>query len=88
MGDLNERFDHVDDLDIKLITRRPRYCAQYLHVGNYNLIDNTKQDMLEELYSKGCKSIGELEEIYMNHPHCNPPEKLKILLRQEIQILT
>jgi hypothetical protein len=83
MKDLQER---LGKMDFKIaMTRVPkRRCAQLLHEGSYQTIDTTKQNLLNELHKEGYSPIGNPQEIYMNHPHCNPPEKLKILLRQEI----
>lgn len=83
MGDLERRLGNLN-LDIKLSSLPQRYCAQYLHTGSYNHIEASIDNMLEGLTKKGLKHNGRPQEIYMNHPHCNPPEKLKILIRQEI----
>ncbi|GAA0358717.1 GyrI-like domain-containing protein [Bacillus horti] len=85
MNDLKKRHEFVSDLTLSLNDRPKRKCAQFLHIGDYNQIESSKQYVLEEIKAKGCSAKGRMEEIYMNHPHCNPPEKLKVLLRQEIE---
>lgn len=83
MNDLRVRHDTYETN--LLLTEIPqRICAQLLHKGNYSYIEESKQRLNEELSKNGYRLIGKPQEIYMNHPHCNPPEKLNILLRQEI----
>lgn len=84
MTDLRERYDFVKNLSISLNSRQERKCAQLLHFGEYSHIESSKQYLLEEINAKGYSPTGRLEEIFMNHPHCNPPDKLQILLRQEV----
>jgi len=84
MTDLRERYDFVKNLSISLYSRQERKCAQLLHFGEYSHIESSKQNLLEEINAKGYSPKGSLEEIFMNHPHCNPPDKLQILLRQEV----
>lgn len=85
MEDLERRLGSFN-LDIKLTSLPQRYCAQFLHTGSYINIEASIDFMINELTIKGLKLIGGPQEIFMNHPHCNPPEKLKILLRQEIDV--
>ncbi|WP_158299290.1 hypothetical protein [Paenibacillus antri] len=85
MNDLKKRQEFIGDVSISLVDKRKRCCAQYLHSGDYNLIDSSKEYLLEEIHAKGFTPKGGTQEIFMNHPHCNPPEKLKVLLRQEIE---
>jgi len=84
MSDLGRKYDFVKDLSISLIFRKERNCAQLLHFGEYNQIESSKQYLLEGIYAEGFTPTGKLGEIFLNHPHCNPPDKLQILLRQEI----
>lgn len=85
MKDLMKR--HTDYETNLSLTKLPlRVCAQLLHKGDYRFIDSSKQKLTEELKHKGYQLIGKPQEIFMNHPHCNLPEKLNILLRQEISI--
>lgn len=86
MSDLNRRFGGLD-FTISLTKLPSRYCAQLLHIGSYDFIDSSRQHLENKLESMGYKTKGRIQEIYMNHPHCNPPEKLKILLRQEVDVL-
>jgi len=83
MNDLANRLDKFDS-NLSLAHVPQRNCAQLLHTGKYDHIDSTKQSLLEELNDKGYSFTGRPQEIFMNHPHCNPPHKLNILLRQEI----
>lgn len=85
MDDLNKRLGKFD-FTITLTTMPERHCAQYLHTGSYENIESSRQHMINELENMGYKTKCRIQEIYMNHPHCNPPEKLKILLRQEISL--
>ncbi|UTR10754.1 GyrI-like domain-containing protein [Evansella sp. LMS18] len=83
MKDLNQRLGKMDFV-IKLTDLPKRRCAQLLHEGPYENIEKTRAHLNKGLTQEGCTPKGEVQEIYLNHPHCNPPEKLKILLRQEI----
>lgn len=83
MNDLKKRHD-INELNLSLTTIPERFCAQLLHKGNYSYVEQSKQMLVEELNKSGYQSVGKSLEIFMNHPHCNPPEKLNILLRQEI----
>jgi hypothetical protein len=83
MMDLKNRHD-ILELNLSLTEIPQRFCAQLLHKGNYSYIEDSKQILVEELNKDGYQLIGKPQEIFMNHPHCNPPEKLNILLRQEI----
>lgn len=84
MKDLINRHGSFD-FSIDLTHIPTRFCAQLLHTGSYEFIDSSKQHLLNELEKMGYKTKGRPQEIYMNHPQCNPPDKLKILLRQEIE---
>lgn len=83
MNDLYRRLSDLD-LDIQLATLPERHCAQLLHVGSYDAIEASIGKMRNILPSMGYEPKGSPQEIDMNHPHCNPPDKLKILIRQEI----
>ena len=84
MQDLQAKFDRVEP-NVALTTLPSRRCAQLLHIGPYEFIDSTRAQLAEQLYAQGLRPIGRPLEIYMNHPHCNPPEKLNILIRQEVE---
>mgnify|MGYP001347468169 CR=1 FL=1 len=87
MADLLAKFDRADP-NVALTTLPPRKCAQLLHIGPYEFIESTREQLEEQLRSQGYRPVGRPQEIYMNHPHCNPPEKLNILIRQEVELLT
>lgn len=84
MNDLRQRYEIVNELSISLVKRQERNCAQLLHLGEYGHIEDSKQFLFDEIKAQGYTPKGRPEEIYMNHPHCNPPDKLQILLRQEL----
>ncbi len=84
MADLLAKFDRAVP-NVSLTKVLPRKCAQLLHIGPYEFIDSTREQLLERLRSQGYRLVGRPQEIYMNHPHCNPPEKLNILIRQEVE---
>ena len=83
MSDLRERHDFVKSVSLSINLRKERNCAQFLHYGDYSHIDSSKQYLSEVIKEQGYVPTGPPEEIFMNHPHCNPPDKLQILIRQE-----
>lgn len=83
MNDLRNRHENYVT-NLSLVEAPQRLCAQLLHKGNYSLIEESKQRLIDGIHKAGYKMIGNSQEIFMNHPHCNPPERLNILLRQEI----
>ncbi|WP_054028759.1 hypothetical protein [Bacillus sp. FJAT-28004] len=83
MADLKNRHD-LNEVNLSLNTLPNRLCAQLLHKGNYSNVEASKQILVEDLRKDGYLMKGNPQEIFMNHPHCNPPERLNILLRQEI----
>ncbi|WP_248926838.1 GyrI-like domain-containing protein [Paenibacillus hamazuiensis] len=62
-------------------------CAQLMHFGHYSGIGETVRQMRSSLEEQGYVPKGRHREIFMNHPHCNPPEKLQILIRQPLEPL-
>ena len=84
LEDLRERLGEIDfKLELAIVPERK--CAQLLHVGSYETIQYTREKLVSDIQELGYSLKGGTQEIYMNHPHCNPPEKLKILLRQEVE---
>ncbi|SFT19508.1 GyrI-like domain-containing protein [Paenibacillus sp. BC26] len=75
-----ERFD----FELSLTAAPKRYCAQLLHTGSYDQIESSVRALVDGVAEEGYQVKGKIHEIFMNHPHCNPPEKLNILLRQEL----
>jgi hypothetical protein len=84
IADLNQRLGKID-FKFELATLPQRHCAQILHLGSYEEIHQSEQKLIEGIKEQGQKPKGNCQEIFMNHPHCNPPEKLKILLRHELE---
>jgi len=84
IDDLRERLTTVEK-SISMAKLPERTCAQLLHQGRHDDIGFTKRRLLDEIRSLGYSPQGRMQEIYMNHPRCNPPEKLQILLRQEVE---
>lgn len=82
--DLKERLGELD-FNLELASFPERKCAQLLHVGSYETIHYTREKLVSYIQEQGYSLKGRTQEIYMNHPHCNPPEKLRILLRQEVE---
>ncbi|AZN39928.1 GyrI-like domain-containing protein [Paenibacillus albus] len=85
MADLHTKFSNAEP-SMALTSLPPRRCAQLLHIGRYEFIDSTRKQLTENLQSQGLRLIGGSQEIFINHPHCNPPEKLNILIRQEVEV--
>ncbi|QGQ98356.1 hypothetical protein EHS13_27460 [Paenibacillus psychroresistens] len=83
VADLVERFGEMD-YTFELVMLPQRRCAQFLHQGSYEEIQQSEVELLRGIEAQGYKPKGKCQEIFMNHPHCNPPEKLKILLRHEL----
>ena len=84
LEDLRERLGELDfKLELAIVPKRK--CSQLLHVGSYETIHSTREKLVSDIQGQGYSLKGGTQEIYMNHPHCNPPEKLKILLRQEVE---
>lgn len=83
MADLKNRHD-INEVNLSLNSLPNRLCAQLLHKGNYSNVEASKQILVEDLHKDGYQMKANPQEIFMNHPHCNPPERLNILLRQEI----
>lgn len=84
LEDLQKRLGIIDfPLDLNVIPERR--CGQLLHIGTYDTISDTREKLKKGLREEGHTLQGGIQEIYMNHPHCNPPDKLKILLRQEVE---
>src|SRR5690606_336763 len=84
MEDLKKRLGEID-FKLEIANVSERNCAQLLHEGSYESIHLTRERLVNDLQQQGYSLKGDMQEIYMNHPHCNPPEKLKILLRQEVE---
>jgi hypothetical protein len=84
MTDLHKRVGELN-FKINLETILQGKCAQILHKGRYQDIGRTIEILKEELHKREYKLRNRHREIYMNHPHCNPPEKLQILIRQPIE---
>ncbi|MBE4909614.1 GyrI-like domain-containing protein [Bacillus luteolus] len=61
-------------------------CVQALHVGSYNNVYETLEDVLNF-----CKENGLVvknrshREIYINQPFCNEPSKLQTIVRVEVE---
>jgi len=83
MNDLKKRHK-IDEVDLSIKEIPQRLCAQLLHQGDYASIKQSKQLLIKELINSGYQLQGEPQEIFINHPYCNPPEKLNILLRQQV----
>jgi hypothetical protein len=84
MTDLHKRLGELK-FKINMETISQGKCAQILHKGRYQDIGRTIEILKEELHKREYKLRHSHREIYMNHPHCNPPEKLQILIRQPIE---
>lgn len=85
IADLQMRLGEFEfKIHLKTIVQGP--CAQILHQGRYRDIGIALEKLNEEMYRKGYQARHSHREIYMNHPHCNPPEKLQILIRQPIEV--
>jgi hypothetical protein len=63
-------------------------CAQVLHMGDYHRVDQTLQTLHSHLDEKGYRPRGNRREIYINQPFCNPPDKLKTIVRLPIEQCT
>jgi hypothetical protein len=84
MKDLEERLGDINfKIDLETISHGK--CAQILHKGRYQDIGRTIEKLKEELHKKAYRPKNRHREIFMNHPHCNPPEKLQILIRQPLE---
>jgi len=83
MNDLKKRHK-IDEMNLSITDIPQRLCGQLLHQGDYVTIKESKQKLIKELINCGFQLQGEPQEIFINHPYCNPPEKLNILLRQQV----
>lgn len=84
MTDLENRLGDLN-FKINVETIIQGKCAQILHKGSYQDLGRTMEILKEELHRRAFKLRNRHREIFMNHPHCNPPEKLQILIRQPIE---
>lgn len=84
MIDLQNRLGDLP-FKIHLETITQGKCAQILHKGKYQDLGRTLEMMKEELHKRSYQVSHRHREIFMNHPHCNPPEKLQILIRQPLE---
>lgn len=84
MKDLNNRLGEIP-FELALDTQEQGKVAQLLHRGCYDDIHHSIHKLQQSLQDQGYTLKGNHREIFLNHPHCNPPEKLQILLRQYIE---
>jgi hypothetical protein len=60
------------------------HCVQSLHIGPYHLVEETKDKIKNYCLEHGYQINPVMREIYINQPFCNPPEKLRTIIRAEI----
>jgi hypothetical protein len=60
-------------------------AIQTLHTGAYHHLKESNESLLHFCRNEQLHIKNEFREIYINQPFCNPPEKLKTIVRVRIE---
>jgi hypothetical protein len=60
-------------------------AVQTLHSGPYDEIEEAKERITLFCNQEGYRIKTEFREVYINQPFCNPPEKLKTIVRAGVE---
>jgi hypothetical protein len=70
---------------LTLEEHREGIAVQTLHSGPYDEIEEAKERINLFFNQEGYRIETEFREIYINQPFCNPPEKLKTIVRAGVE---
>lgn len=75
----------VDASDVRLITLEEGRCAQALHVGPYDQVGETYQQLSEYALAHGLEVSGPGHEVYLSDPRRTAADKLKTVVRVPVR---
>jgi hypothetical protein len=80
-----EKRNRSIKVPVKLEKIQQGFCAQALHVGPYHEIQAIIDKINTYCNQNGYKTLLPHREIYVNAPFCNTPDKLKTIIRIQIE---
>lgn len=66
-------------------TQQEGWCAQMMHVGPYENMNDTLAIMRTQAGAAGWKTLGDTHDIYLNDMRKTKPENLRVLMRIKIE---
>lgn len=75
----------LDLSNVHLQTMKENLCCQVLHTGDYNRMNDTLHQMQDWLITQGYHTVGDTHDIYLNDSRKTPVEKLRAIMRIQIE---